>query len=362
MAKILYAAGTTAHIRSFHTDYINALRSEGHEVLTMAKGEEADFDVPFQKKMLSLENLRCQSKIRRILKRECFDAIILNTTLAAFNIRMALPRRKRPRVLNLVHGYMFRPNPVGIKEKIFLFAEKFLRKRTDAIIVMNEEDLKAARDYSLTGGSIVKIRGMGAKVKEITVSPDDIRASLNSKNKFVISFTGEICLAKNQNMLISLLPRLKKEIPEIALWLMGAGGEKDNFERLAAELGVSDSVIFTDYVSNPCDYIAASDLYVTASKKEGLPFNVIEALGCEKTVIASDIKGHRDIIEDGENGFLFSLDNPEELVRKIVAAYKGELAPSKEKMVSQYKKFSKEEVFEETLSAIKEGINLHFCK
>lgn len=358
MAKILYAAGTTAHVKSFHTDYINALKSEGHEVLTMAKGEDADFDVPFQKKMLSLENLRCQAKIKRILKSERFDAIILNTTLAAFNIRMALPRRNRPRVLNLVHGYMFHLKPIGIKEKIFLFAEKFLRKRTDAIIVMNGEDLEAARDYSLTDGSIVKIRGMGAKVKKITADPQDIRASLDSQNSFAISFAGEICHAKNQNMLISLLPTLKKEIPEIVLWLMGTGGERAEFERLARNLGVSDSVRFTDYVANPCNYIAASDLYVTASKKEGLPFNVIEALGCKKTVIASDIKGHRDIIKDGESGFLFNLDNPEELVRKIIAAYKGELAPSKEKMASQYKKFSKEEVFEETLSAIKEGINL----
>ena len=58
MAKILYTAGTYGHLKCFHTDYIEALKSEGHEVITMASGEGADIDLPFEKKMFSLKNLK----------------------------------------------------------------------------------------------------------------------------------------------------------------------------------------------------------------------------------------------------------------------------------------------------------------
>jgi hypothetical protein len=54
MSKILYAASTASHIKSFHLDYIEALRRDGHEVLTMAKGDGVDFDIPFEKRIIRM--------------------------------------------------------------------------------------------------------------------------------------------------------------------------------------------------------------------------------------------------------------------------------------------------------------------
>ena len=68
MSKILYAAGTMDHIKSFHLPYIDSLCREGHEVFTMAKGKGADFDIGFVKKMLSVKNISCRRRIRKILK------------------------------------------------------------------------------------------------------------------------------------------------------------------------------------------------------------------------------------------------------------------------------------------------------
>ena len=119
MSKILYAAGTMDHIRSFHMPYIEALRSEGNEVKIMAKGVDADFNIGFVKKMLSPKNIGCRRKIKKILKAEKFDAIVLNTTLAAFHIRLCLSRKKRPKVINFVHGYMFPKNVSTTRDKIF---------------------------------------------------------------------------------------------------------------------------------------------------------------------------------------------------------------------------------------------------
>ncbi len=354
MAKILYAAGTYAHIKSFHLPYIKALRAQGHRVLVMANGEEADFNVAFEKKMFSLRNAQCQHSIRRILKAEKFDAIILNTTLAAFNIRMALPRKGRPRVVNLMHGYMFSEEPSGLKERIFLFAERFLKSKTDSIIVMNDEDLRSAYRYSLTSGDIKMIRGMGAKIHEQTESPEIIRKRLNSSDKYVIVFTGELCEFKNQRLLISALPKIRESIPNAVLWLLGVGGAEEELRELAKELSVSDSVHFAGYVANPTDYVKAADLYVAPSRKEGLPFNVVEALGAAKPIVASDVKGHRDLIEDGVSGLLFKKDSMEEMIEAILSIYTKKVVINSEAQAEAYLAYSFDEVFEETLSIMTE--------
>ena len=55
--KILIAASNMTHINNFHVSYIEKFKQEGHEVYTLAKGEEADFNIPFEKNVLSFGNL-----------------------------------------------------------------------------------------------------------------------------------------------------------------------------------------------------------------------------------------------------------------------------------------------------------------
>ena len=355
MSKILYAAGTMEHIRSFHLPYIDALRRDGNEVLTMARGKDADFDISFVKKMFSLKNLACQRKIKKILKAEKFDAIILNTTLAAFNIRAALPRRNRPKVINFVHGYMFPAEIKSLKDKIFLFSEKLVRKKTDSIMVMNDDDYNLALKYKLCQGEVKMTLGMGAKVPETpTLPPELIYKYHESEGKYVLCFVGEIYGSKNQRMLICALPEIKLEIPNAVLWLVGEGADRQSLISLADELNLSSSVYFMGRRKNPCDYMRACDLYVSASKKEGLPFNIMEALGSGKPVIASDIKGHRDIIEDGKSGVLYPEGDINEFIKAVKAVYSGEIKINPEDAIERYKTFSFDNVFEKTYGTMKE--------
>ncbi len=356
MSKILYAAGTMDHIKSFHLPYLEALRADGHEVLVMAKGRDADFDIGFVKKMLSSKNTECRRKIRKILKREKFDVIILNTTLAAFHIRLCLPKKRRPKVINLVHGYMFSKNVKTTRDKIFLFCERLLRKKTDDIMVMNKEDYDIATENKLCLGKVKMTLGMGASVSETILPPETIRKYTESEGKFVLCFVGELYKAKNQRMLICALPEIQIEIPNAVLWLVGEGVDRLELLDLADELKISSSVCFVGRKKNPCDYIRACDLYVSASEKEGLPFNIMESLGCGKITLASDIKGHRDLIEDGKSGILYSAGNITDFVNKVKAIHKGEISINPADAVSRYNTYSKANAFPSTYGIMKELI------
>ena len=355
MSKILYAASTMAHIHSFHEDYIAALRRDGHTVLLMAKGADADFNIPFEKKMLSPKNTAARRMIRRIVKREGFDVIYVHTTLAAFHIRLALPLGKRPRVVNMVHGYLFPRGSRSLKDRILLLCEKILAKRTDALILMNDEDVLIANENKLSNEPPYFVRGLGAHTPHTETPISMIRRELDSEGKFVMTFVGELSDRKNQRMLITALPTVKAAIPNATLWFIGDGDKGEELEQLSRSLGVADSVVFAGRRSNPCDFIRASDLYVSASKIEGMPFNIIEALGTGKTVLCSDIKGHRDLIKNGESGFLYPVDDAAAFAKAVIAIHGG-LRPDLDKVLATYKAYSWDNVFEETYKTVKEVV------
>ena len=348
-----------SHINNFHRPYIDALKALGNEVLIMAKGEDADFNVPFVKKMLSAKNTACRTEIRRILKREKFDTVILNTTLAAFHIRLAMPKNNRPRVINIVHGYLFSEKLNSLKAKLLFLCERILRKKTDEIIVMNEEDLRIAKKHKLCLGKVSFSLGMGATAKEIITPPETIRKHISAEDAYLLAFVGELSGRKNQRFLICALPEIQISIPNAKLLLVGSGEKMEELKQLAEELRVSGSVCFYGHAKNSCELALAADLYVSSSEIEGMPFNIIEALGVGKTVLISNVKGHADLIKSGVNGYLYENGNITDFVSKVKAIHSGELSsPDGEKIRETYEKYGFSNVYEQTLELIKETAGL----
>ena len=353
--KILYAASSMFHINNFHLGYINKLREDGYRVLTLARGEEADFNIPFEKKFFSASNRACRAKIKKILSNGQFDAIILNTSLAAFHIRLCLPEKNRPRVINIVHGYLFSNNIPRIKSRMLLACERHLAGRTDVIITMNAEDSKTAVSKKLAR-SVKQSLGMGATVTALKTPANEIRNREHGDGKFVMTFVGELSSRKNQRFLILAMNRIKEKIPEAVLWLVGTGAAEASLRSLAGEVDLSDSIRFLGHRDDVCDIMRSTDLYVSASTIEGMPFNIIEALGTGAKVLASDVKGHRDIIKDGVNGYLFKYGSMRDFVNKVIKIRNGELTVNREEALKTYKHYSYSEVFDETYGIIKESL------
>ena len=343
--KILYCAANMSHIEKFHIPYIEKLREDGHTVKIMAGGDGSDYDIFFYNKMKSREKKECRAAVFAAIKDGGFDAIVLNTHAAAYHVRRSLVFPKRPKVLYIAGGYPFEYKDSSIKKLFFMIKEKLLSKLTDSIIVMNEDDYDIALVNKLAKNPPVKIAGLGARVAPVAASREQIREEMLSKNKFVIAFVGDLCDDKNQKMLIEAMPQIKEKIPSAMLWLVGEGGKKRELIALANSLGLYDSVIFAGRRSNPCDFMRACDLYVSASRVEGMPFNIVEALGCGARVLCSNIKGHRDIIHDGKEGFLFESESREELVRRVVQIYEKDLQIDERLAARAYKEHSFDEVF-----------------
>lgn len=311
--KLLYAASAYIHLMNFHRPYLRAFRERGWEVHALCadpKGEIPEADrtiaVPLKKKMSAPENFAAAAQIRRLVKEENYDLIIVHTSLAAFFVRLALKgMRHRPKLINMVHGYLFDDNTPAPKRQILLAAEKLCAPQTDLLITMNRWDHELAQKRRLAARELT-VPGVGVDFSRFaSASPEAglrLRESLGiPADAYVLLYAAELSERKSQPVLIRAL----RELPErVRLVLAGGGAGQPGCAALAEELGLAERVLFPGHVGNIGDWYAMADAVVTSSRIEGLPFNVMEAMVLRKPVVASAVKGHEDLIEDGRSGLL----------------------------------------------------------
>lgn len=313
-------ASTYGHIRSFHLPYLREFQERGWETHAACAGipNEAAYidraiEIPFEKRMTALSNLRAVRQLRRLIREESYDLIITHTSLAAFFTRLAAKGMKdRPKLINVMHGYLFDAETLFLKKQLLLSAERLTAPETDLLLTMNEWDFRTAQKYRL-GTRIEKIHGMGVDFSRLDrATPEDgktLRREFDiPKDAFVLLCAAEFSARKSQAVLIRAMTKLP---PEAVLVLCGTGSERQRCQELAKRLGVDDRVFFPGYVSDMPSWYRSADAAVSASRSEGLPFNVMEAMHLRLPVIASAVKGHTDLITDGETGLLFPCEDAE---------------------------------------------------
>jgi glycosyltransferase involved in cell wall biosynthesis len=122
----------------------------------------------------------------------------------------------------------------------------------------------------------------------------------------LVTYVGRLSPEKDVDILLEQFAIAKDVVPNLHLMIMGKGACQPVLERQARYLGIADSVLFTgpiDYeqVSN---YLAAADLFATASVTEVHPLTVIEAMAASLPVVAISSPGIIDIVESGVSGLL----------------------------------------------------------
>lgn len=122
----------------------------------------------------------------------------------------------------------------------------------------------------------------------------------------VLIFVGRLAAEKNVRLLLEQVAVMVERVPALSLVLIGDGPQKEELQRDAHELGIAASVRFigaVPYTAVP-NYLAAADLFVTASVSEVHPLTVIEAMAAGLPVVGVESPGMVDIVEKGVTGLL----------------------------------------------------------
>ena len=210
--KLLFVASTRAHICHFHLPYLRQFKEDGWVVHGACGGDDGEIPccdhvlhLPLRKRMFALGNFRATHLLKKQILQEKYTSIIVHTSLAAFFTRLAiLGMKHRPKVINMVHGYLFDERTPLLKRSILLAAEKLTASVTDLLITMNCCDTEIAKRYKL-GTVIETVPGLGVDFSALelhrTGNPAQLRRTLDfKKDDFVLIYPAEFSSRKMQHI------------------------------------------------------------------------------------------------------------------------------------------------------------------
>lgn len=326
MKRVLFVATVASHIKAFHLPFINLLRERGCEVEVACypdvplNGLSHIWEIPFSRSPYSRKNILAFKAIRRLFQERRYDLIHVHTPVAAFLVRLAARNMKVP-VLYTAHGFHFYKGAPLKNHLIYRTMERLAARWTAGLIVMNKEDLKAGRGFGLREGkNLFYVRGVGVDLSYYgNVGCKIARPELNIPEESPVTLcVAEMIPRKNHLQLLAAWKMVIKEIPEAHLLLAGDGELRPLLESLTSKMGLSSSVHFLGYRSDVPKLLATSNVVVLSSKHEGLPRCIMEAMAAEKPVVATNVRGNRDLVKDGVNGFLVPLGDPESLAKALI--------------------------------------------
>lgn len=362
--KILYTASVLSHVCQFHLFMMKMLKEDGHEIHVAARDNLSEknglqlkncdsfFDISFQRSPFKKQNHKAYKQLKRIINENNYDLIICNTPMCSVLTRLAArkARKNKTKVIYMSHGFHFYKG-APLKYWLIYPIEKFFANHyTDALITINKEDYDRSKKHFKC--KVVHMHGVGVDSNRFHHVGEEEQMSMRKslglkKDDFVILCTGELNKNKNQKVLIEAVNMCKEEIPNIKLLIAGNGLEETRLKRMINDFGLNHNVFLLGYRTDLEKIVPCIDLVATASLREGMPLNVIEGMLCGKPVLASNNRGHRELIKNGVNGFLFSANNKVEGKDRIIDIYKSNVFNDFNAIVSSVNNYTSKSVLRE---------------
>lgn len=319
MAKLLQVTTIPITLRAFLLPIPRHFRAKGWQVDAMASGitgcEECKeaFDtvheVRWTRNPLNPRNLSdAVRRVREVVRHGAYDLVHVHTPIAAFVTRLALRTmrlRGQPKVVYTAHGFHFHAGGHPAKNALFRRLEKMAGKWTDMLIVINREDEQAALRHQLVPPERLRyVPGVGLDITKYDpahVLPEQVQAvraelGLQPDEKLFL-MVAEFNPGKRHADALHAFHRLNRVGTHLAF--AGEGKRLGVMTQLADSLSLSGRVHFLGFRCDVPVLLCASVASLLPSEREGLPRSVMESLCMHVPVIGADIRGVRDLLEDG---------------------------------------------------------------
>lgn len=336
MKKVLYVTTVSRTINAFLIPHINMLLDNGYEVhcaCSIDKPVDKElqrrgvkiFEVPFSRNPLGIGNIKAFIKLEELQRINDYDIVHVHTPIAAIYGRLLKLNFPSLRIIYTAHGYHFLKGGSKLGWILYYPIEKIMAKFTDVTININKEDyeitkekLKPKKCYLLNGVGLDLDKYKKLSSKEI----QEKRKEFGLKDKdFVVLMVAEINKNKNHIQLINAIDILKDKYPNIKVLCIGDGTLKESLDKQIILRNLQNNIFVLGYRLDVNKLINISDIGILLSRREGLPRNIMEFMACGRKVIATDIRGCRDLICDETIGTLVNVDDYESTAKAIEKYY-----------------------------------------
>ena len=321
--KILYCitrsdwGGAQVHL----FDLIREMTAKGH-CCVVAVGEEGELSERLNKigikthllKSLKhdihlIKDIKGIFELRQLINEINPDFIHLHSTKAGWIGRISGLLEKK-KVIFTAHGWCFTEGVTGFRKRLGKVIEKALVPITDQIICVSDYDRKLALKSGV--GSPEKITVVYNGVAQI----EKVKTHRDETKKIKVMMTARFADPKDQGTVIKAIKHIEQDVE---LYLVGDGPNLAQYQALAKSLNLDESVHFLGSRNDVGILLQEMDIFVLSSNYEALPISIIEAMSTGLPIVASDVGGVKEMLIEGENGYLF---RPRDVIalREIIIA------------------------------------------
>jgi len=259
-----------------------------------------------------LNDWKAYFKLRKIIKRFRPDIVHTHASKAGLLGRLAAIHENVPVIVHTFHGHIFHSYFHPLVTKTFLNIEKYLAKRTSAIVAISElQKRELSQVFKVADENKFEVIPLGLDLRKFAEGKKEKRSKFRSQhnlpeNYIVIGIVGRLVPIKNHYLLIDAIQQIKSKINRsFELMIVGDGSERENLIKYVQEknlsyrtnpLGSPADVYFTSWIKEMDGAYAAMDIVALSSKNEGTPVSLLEAQAAGKFVVSTNVGGVKDIV------------------------------------------------------------------
>ena len=327
--KILYVTTISNTVNAFLIPHIKMLIDEGHQVDVAFNIEQEVkpeiyemrckiHQLPLQRSPLKKDNFRAYKILKKIIISEGYDLVHTHTPIASAIVRLVCRSLNNVRVFYTAHGFHFFKGAPIVNWFIYYPVEKWLARYTDTLITINKEDYSRAK-RKFKAKRVEYIPGVGIDLEKFSTVEIDRNLKRSQlglpEDAFVVLSVGELNTNKNHEVVIRAIKNLKNS--KIHYIICGKGKLEVYLNNLNKKLGLEEQIHLLGFRNDIPEIFKISDVFAFPSYREGLPVALMESMASGLPVVASNIRGNSDLVEDGKCGYLIEPKDSEGFSKRI---------------------------------------------
>ncbi|NUM25103.1 MAG: glycosyltransferase family 4 protein [Candidatus Buchananbacteria bacterium] len=263
------------------------------------------------------QDVRAYFEIKKLIKTIRPDIVHLNSSKAGVIGALAAKRAKIKKVVYTVHGFVFNePMPMW-KKFVYLVAEKFSARFKDTLICVSDYDRKSAIKNQIAPLNKLVTVHNGLDTIELLPRLEARRQLHLPDNKKVVGTIANFYLTKDLKTLIQAANIVTKLHPETIFVVIGDGQQRNQLTTEIKNLKLEDVFLLAGEKEQASQYLAAFDVYVCSSVKEGLPYSIIEAMKAGLPIASTNVGGIPELLTDEKNALVVKSGDPDALAKAI---------------------------------------------
>ena len=271
-----------------------------------------------------IADLRAAWRLYRLLRDDGCDVLHMHMSKAALLGGLVGTAARVPVRVNTAHNLGCIALPQRVLRGLFWLYDKVLFATTMHAVITVSSRVR----QSIVRLGLLPAKKVHAIPNGIDPAPFDANAQIRADSRVALGLEPDEvavgCVArlvwfKGLDALIEAIPAVVRQHAHARFFIVGEGPLKDELLAQARQLGVADKIVFLGERNDVAALLAAFDIFVLPSVSEGMPITILEAMAAAKPIVATDVGGVGEMIEDQEGGMLVPARTPSALADALIA-------------------------------------------